>query len=386
MNLGRGLRSTLPVTAVLLVACGPIVPRATESAASATPIPSAAPIVALGLDVELHELAVEDRPCSTDLFNLGTEIVWAGYELVHQSCPDIWRYVPGSPAAELVFRRDNRDAVLGPIVGAHGAYAFLEPSHEGLRDMGWRLWYLERAGEKPVLLAQGKSSQQAAATLRSDQERIVWVTVDKPAAGPAATGDPAATSHLQVLRWSDPRATERAFTFTARDGQVWYPSLNGDELWYGTTLGDSVNSEQDDSRIEMLNLADEAPTPVALPGVGRVFNPAVNDDFIVYKRPDEGMSPLNWGTIAVVNRSSDRTVDVIENGDRPTIGNRFVTFDTITHDRLYAYDPEGGRLHTLLTMSGNGGVDGASIRDDLLSFVRYPVDGAATIWWAMLPQ
>jgi hypothetical protein len=383
---------------MLLAGCAPVVmpsmhvtegPSATPGSSSdgtATPIPSPSTTVAPGLDVELHELAPEHRPCSTDLWNLGTEFVWVKYAPAHESCPDIWRYAPGSPAPELVFRSDDRDAVLGPVVGAHGAYAFLERSHDGVIDTGWKLWYLGRAGAKPALLARGTSGQQAAATLTSDDERVVWASFDTPATGPGATDDPPATSSLHIVRWSNPRTVETIATFTMRDGQVWFPTLNGDELWYGIIRGDSAYQEGDDSRIEMLNLREEDPTPVALPGVGREFNPAVNDDSIVYKRPEPGLAALDWGTISVVNRSSNRTVDVIEDGNQPTIGNRFVAFDTIFGNSVYVYDPEADRLTTLLTMSGNGGVGGVSICGDLLSFVRYPDNGPASIWWGTLPD
>lgn len=386
MNVGRGPLAAFLVSVLLLAACAPVVTPSVPPTHRPTATHGPSTTVAPGLDIELHELAVEHRPCSTDLWNLGTEIVWARYEPAHESCPDIWRYVPGSPAPELIFRSDNRDAVLGPVVGAHGAYAFLETSHKGMIDTGWKLWYLVRAGDRPVLLAQGESSEQASATLTSDDERLLWASFDTPAAVPEPTSGPTATISLHVVRWSDPRTVETIFTFTTRVGQVWSPTLNGDELWYGVLHGDWAKQDWDDSRIEMLNLGDDAPTPVALPGVGREFNPAVNDDFIVYKRPDPGFSALNWGTIAVVDRSSNRTVDLIENGNRPTIGNRFVTFDAITRAHVYAYDPEAEHLHTLLTVSGNGGVGGVSIRADLLAFVRYPEDGAATIWWGTLPQ
>jgi hypothetical protein len=98
------------------------------------------------------------------------------------------------------------------------------------------------------------------------------------------------------------------------------------------------------------------------------------------------LAALDWGTISVVNRSSNRTVDVIEDGNQPTIGNRFVAFDTIFGNSVYVYDPEADRLTTLLTMSGNGGVGGVSICGDLLSFVRYPDNGPASIWWGTLPD
>lgn len=382
-------RARALVAVSLLVAAGcqsQITPPATVPPSSGPTDGPRSTVVAPDLSVDLHQLAAEYRPCS-DVWNFGTELVWANYDTQHESCPDIWRYVPGTAAPERVYQSQNRGAVLGPVVGANGAYAFLERDQQGSVDLGWTLWSVPSAGAARVLIAQGVSGANAAATLTADQQRLVWASFDQTAAHASSSADPLdmTTSRLHIAPWSDLRAIAAPLSVPMRQGLIWYPDLNGNELWYGIIHGDWTNAVQDDMRIQMIDLADASSPPVTLPGVGREFNPAVNDDFIVYKRPDPGFAALNWGTIVVVDRHSHRASDIARSGNRPTIGNRFITYDTVARSRLDVYDPTVGRTYTLRSID-QGGIDGVSIHGDLLTFVQFPENGIGTIWWGRLPS
>jgi hypothetical protein len=384
--LPNRLAALIAATVLVAAACQSSVPPSATVTATSPTNSSLSPTAPPDLTADLHELPAAYRPCS-DIWNSGSELVWSNYDVRHASCPDIWRYVPGAAAPERVYQSQDRGVVLDPVVEGNGAYAFLERANQGGVDLGWKLWYVPSPGALRVLLAQGVSGEQAAATLTADDQRLVWAVFNQSAVQPASSADPldATTSSLHVAPWSDLRSVETRLNLPMHEGLIWYPDLNGDELWYGIIHGDWTNAVQDDIRVQMINLGLAGSQPVTLPGVGREFNPAVNDDFIVYKRPDPGIAALNWGTIVVLDRRSHQTGDIAIDGNRPTIGTRFVTWETITRSRLDVYDPSSGRTYTLRTLD-SGGIAGPTIHGDLLTFAQFPQDGSSTtIWWGRLP-
>ena len=141
----------------------------------------------------------------------------------------------------------------------------------------------------------------------------------------------------------------------------------------------------------MLDLANPTAPPVRFAGSGNDFNPAVNDAFVAWKTSETGDSALNWGTLKVLDRRTQRVVTIpTEPANRPSIGDRYLAFDEIFHTRLEVYDLAAGKLLELASSGGSeSGLSygGESLQGRLLTFFEQGAGGGQPrIGWAMLPE
>ena len=176
---------------------------------------------------------------------------------------------------------------------------------------------------------------------------------------------------------------------------IWYPTLHGDELWFSTIHPSSdPSAEGPEYNLEMLDLTDPGAGSVRFLGTGHDFNPAVNDDDIVWKANRRGDSALNWGTLKVLDRRDQKVRTIpVENANRPSIGDRFVAFDEISRTHLSVYDPVTRTVLHLasgskLGLEGDLAFGGESVSGRLLAFSVGPAEASAPprIGWAILPE
>ena len=313
------------------------------------------------------------------------QILWTGDE-GGRWLPEIWRYGPGSSAPERIYDSPVPESVISSVVASSSGYAFVEQSEAAFGDGGWRVWYLSAPGAEPVQLDHGVAKEAGfPPTIAMDDERVVWAGFDEPSTG--------FVTRLGMARIA---AVEHPSTLLERPvdrSLFWYPALDGDALWFGTIdpASDST-AEGPEYSLEMLDLAKPLAAPVPFSGTGHDFNPAVNDGFLVWKANRRGDAALNWGALKVLDRRSAalRTIPV-EAANRPSIGDRFVTFEEITHSTLPVYDTAS---HTLVDLASDrilGGPSvygGESISGRLLTFFVQPSGGSAPprIGWAELPD
>jgi len=391
----RGRVRSVGAAAVLLAAtaCTPAPSASTlpdptpagvaPSGAGTTPRPS--PVDAAS--IETHLLDARYVPGSA-LFSTGSQIVWSAGA---GSSSEVWRYVPGSPQPERLYASPRAESTITSVVGSSAGYAFVEQSKPAFGDGGWRIWFLSGPGAEPVQLAGGNARQAGhAPTIAMDDTRIAWAGFDEPPGDLSYVLDHA-VSRLATASASDPRSITPLLEQPVREALLWYPCLNGNELWYGTIHGDlDLTGVGDEFHLEMLDLTNPAAPPDRFVGSGNDFNPAVNDAFVVWKTSVAGDSALNWGTLKVLDRRTQRVGTIeTEPANRPSIGDRYLAFDEILHARLEVYDLATGKL---LELAASGGSErpsygGESLRGRLLTFFQQASGGGQPrIGWAILPE
>lgn len=293
---------------------------------------------------------------------------------------ELWRYIPGSPAPERLFASPREDSSISAVAAASSGYAFVELSKPAFGKGGWRIWFLSGPGEEPVELDRGRARGAGfAPTIAMDDERIVWAGFDEPSSG--------AVSRLSMVSIGDLAAVTELRTLPIRDGLLWYPTLNGDELWYGIIRADfELTGVGDEFHLETLDLANPASLPARFRGTGNDFNPAVNDAYVAWKTTEPGDAALSWGTIFVMDRRSEAVATIpVANADRPSIGDRYVAFEEISRSRLAVYDTRTGSVIDLAPAGAPGSYGGHSISGRLLTF--YTQTGEKPqIGWAILPE
>lgn len=305
------------------------------------------------------------------------EILWsAGSDSVRE----LWRFVPGAEP-ERVFESPREDAVIQVASGAAPGYVFVETAPDSFGSGGWRVWFLPRSGGDPIELDRGNSPGAGVApTIAMDDMHIAWAGFHEPATGPV--------SFLRVVTTVDPTAATTLLEHPIEEGLLWYPALNGDELWYATILADfDASGTGDEFHLETISLANPDAAPIPFEGVGNDFNPAVSPDFVVWKTAEGDSAALNWGALHVMDR---RTMAVslipVPDANRPSIGDRFVAFEEITRRRLALYDLAAGEVIDLIPPEDQGdiAVGGQSLSGNLLTFYTQGA-GSPQIGWAILP-
>lgn len=305
------------------------------------------------------------------------QLLWAAGT---NALPELWRFAPGEAEPELIFVSPREDAVITDVVGAKTGYTFAETSREAFGDGGWRIWFLSGPGAEPIELDRGEAPGAGATpTIAMDDDRIAWAAFDEPDGGPV--------SRLRVVNIDALSDVTTLIDQPIGEGLLWFPQLNGDELWYAVIHAEATDTG-DEFHIETRDISAVNGGSTRFSGMGNDFNPAVNDRFVVWKTAEGDSAALNWGTLHVLNRLTN-TVSVIPvpNANRPSIGDRFITFDEITHTRLAIYEPATGELYDLVdpNAQAEGSVGSQSVAGRLLGFFLHET-GMPRIGWAILPE
>ncbi len=287
--------------------------------------------------------------------------------------------MPGHGEPEQIYVSPHPDAVITDVVGSPRGYAFVETSAESYGDGGWRIWFLAEPGGVPTEVDRGQAPGAGAApTIDMDNEHIAWAAFDEPSSGPVSRLRAASIDILGNVTTLIDQPIER--------GLLWYPALDADEVWYGI-IDVEATSSGDEFHIESLSLVVPG-SPVRFAGTGNDFNPAVNEHFVVWKTAEGDSAALNWGTVRVQNRETSGTAVIpVPDANRPSIGDRFVTFEEITHSRLAVYDPVADELFDLIDASdqAEGTVGGQSLDGGLLTFFTQET-ATPRVGWALLPS
>ena len=369
--IDRGRIPLLGAAAILaaLAGCQPV-----PSVRSA--IPSGGPSPIDPASIELHLLDARyvpaDGPIST-----GSEVTWTGGGA---GPSEIWRYVPGAGAPERILAPQHADGGITSLAGSSAGYAFIEESQSASGEGGWRLWFLAGPGAVPVEVDRGTAPGAGVApTLAIDDRRIAWAAFDEPAGGPV--------SRLKVASVAVPGTAMTLIDAPIREHKLWYPALSGTELWYATIEPDP-DGIADEFHVEQLDLSRPEAPPVVFRGPGHDFNPAVSARFVVWKTAEPGDSALNWGGLRILDRRSGAVTAIpVPKANRPSLGDRFVAFDEITHTQLVVYDLAAQQLVELGRSKGAAPTyGGASLRGGLLSFLVQDGAGQPRIGWATLPD
>lgn len=384
-SIDRGRIRFLGAAAVLagLVGCQsvpssrPIAVGTPSTAATVqTTIPSARRSPIDPASIEIHLLDARYIPADAPL-SAGAEVLWTAGPA---GASELWRYVPGAPEPERVFASPHADSAMTALAGSSAGYAFVEESPSAYGMGGWRLWFLTAPGQVPVEVDRGNAPGAGVApTLALDAEHLAWAAFDEPATGPVSRLRLATISGLPALR--------TLIDVPIRDRKLWYPALSGQELWYATIAPDPAGLI-DEFHIEHFDLTRPETPPAIFRGAGNDFSPAVDEGFVVWKTTEPGDSALNWGGLRVLDRQSGAVTAIpVAKANRPSLGDRFVAFDEITHTTLAVYDlasqglVELGRSEAAAPAYGGVSLDGS-----LLTFFRQDDGGQPRIGWAILPE
>jgi len=334
--------------------------------------------------IELHLLDARYVPGGQPVSAAG-QVLWTGGG-GGKSFPEIWRYVPGSAAPERIYDSRISESIISSVVASNSGYAFVEQSGLAFGEGGWRVWYLSGPGGEPVQLDEGVAKEAGfPPTIAMDDERVVWAGFDEPSTG--------FVTRLGIARIADVEHPSTLLERSVDKSLLWYPALDGDALWYGTIdPASDPTAEGPEYSLEMLDLASPFAAPVPFAGTGHDFYPAVNDRFLVWKANRRGDAALNWGALKILDRRSQelRTIPV-DAANRPSIGDRFVAFEEITHSTLPVYDTASRTLVDLASdriLGGPSLYGGESISGRLLTFFVQPSEALAAprIGWAELPE
>jgi hypothetical protein len=307
----------------------------------------------------------------------GSEVLWTGGDT---GPSEVWRYVPGAPQPERIFTAERPDSAITALAGSSAGYAFVEESASAYGKGGWRLWFLAAPSQVPLEVDRGSAPGAGVApTLALDAEHLAWAAFDEPAGGPV--------SRLRLATIGGPPALRTLIEAPIRERKLWYPALSGRELWYATIAPDPAGLI-DEFHIEHFDLTRPEESPTIFRGPGHDFSPAVDERFVVWKTTEQGDSALNWGELRVLDRQSGAVTAIpVAKANRPSLGDRFVAFDEITHTQLAVYDLasrsmiELGRSEAAAPTYG-----GVSLAGSLLTFLTQDGGGQPRIGWAVLPE
>ena len=385
-TLPRGRLLSMGAAAVLLAAaCNPsTLPEATghpsPADTTATPGPgsSARSTAIAQAAIQLHLLDARYVPAA-GLISAADQVLWTAG---NPTPSEIWRYVPGPQPPERLFASPRAEAHIHAVAASSAGYAFVEESTGAFGKGGWRLWFLAGPSQEPVEVDRGSAPGAGVApTIAMDGERIAWAAFDEPRNGPV--------SRLRVVSLANLRAVTTLIDAPIQDRLLWYPVLVGHELWYATIKTDAT-AAGDELHLEHVDLTRPRAEPDRFSGSANDFDPAVDDRFVVWKTTRPGDAALNWGTLHVLDRRSGMaSVIPIANAARPSIGDRFVAFEEITHSRLAVFDLTTGDVLDLTRADPTGSAlyGGQSLRGRLMTyFTQGPAtNGLPRIGWALLP-
>nr|MBA3586650.1 hypothetical protein [Chloroflexota bacterium] len=143
------------VTTVSTTSLSPAVSSASPSpsaSASAAPSPSERAVRPSPnrLELEVGQIDPEWVWPMLDFASDSYAVIWSSGVLdgpVGDGAPDLWRYIPGQPEPELLWRNPERDRQLAKVAGDTDVWAFSEISSLGER--WWNLWLLTEPGGEP---------------------------------------------------------------------------------------------------------------------------------------------------------------------------------------------------------------------------------------------
>ena len=319
-------------------------------------------------------------------------VIWSSGVLdgpVGDGAPDLWRYIPGAPVPELLWRNPERDRQLAKIGGDTDVWAFAEISSLG--EAWWNLWLLTEPGDEPILLDSHAGEDDVRSLVPSfdvDAGRIAWTSFGGDPAGSGAVTQlwfaEAPDWEPRLLREDD--ASERAY---------WLPSLRASQLAYvDVTL--AADTADDIRHVMLMDLTDPASEPRQLDRSANATMPIATDDGVIWKEPDAGFAMFNWGRLFRYSFETEQVSTVRigpqEYANYPSGGGRFVAMWGADSSTFTVHDLERGASRTIA--SYDNGVDSIMrphLAGDLLVWLHVQTDGSgdgppSPLEYAWLPE
>jgi hypothetical protein len=257
------------------------------------------------------------------------------------------------------------------VAKSAAGYAFVEANDAAYGAGGWRIWFLPTGVGAPIKVDAGTSPGAGGPpTIALDGDRIAWAGFDEPARGPLSFLKVAAIASLSEVR--------TVITEPIEDGLLWTPVLDRSTLWYAVIHADFAHTGRgDEFHIESVDLDTPDLKSVRFAGTGNDFEPAISPAWVVWKTTKAGIAALSWGALHIRNRESgSETTIPVDRARSASVGDRFVTFQEISRQRLLLYDtatselldltgslPKGTKTVSLESVAGNLLVCAVSIDD-----------------------
>jgi hypothetical protein len=315
-----------------------------------------------------------------DVATDGTSIVWSsGADAGPGVAPDVYQYIPGGSNPVKVFASSDRNATVSPIAVSGHNVMVVEANPEA-KPGAWRLWYVAGPSTKPVLVDQSDALQGPYPFVAVDSGRVVWTAFHMRSTGPRSELTVATLPdlHREVL---DSTPADRV--------EHWFPSLDGDNLVYGTVETSATSVAR---HVYLRDVAQPARDAVQLDSTGKAAMPAISGDNVVWKETVDNV--LERGTLVYLSLHDHREIP-IPFGDEsqvntPSIGNRFIAADAIDPTRFFLFDLSNSHSVLLREFPATGRevIVRPHLRGDLLVWAHSPAaEGADLILeWSHLPE
>lgn len=360
-------------------------PRASPTERAVRPSPNR-------LDVEIGQLDPEWVWPMLDFASDSYAVIYSSGVLdgpVGDGAPDLWRYVPGQPEPELLWRNPDRDRQLAKVAGDTDVWAFAETSSLGER--WWNFWLLTEPGGEPILLDSHAGDEDIPSLVPSfdvDAGRVVWTSFGRDATGAAAVSQ---LWLAEAPAWEPRLLAEDA----AAKHAYWLPSLRSHQLAYvDVTIG--PEPAEDVRHVMLLNLATPDAPPEPLDTSGNATMPILTDNDVIWKEPDRGFAMFNWGRLFRYSLESGLISTVRigpqEYANYPSGGGRFVAMWGADSSTFAVHDLERGASRLIATYdSGIDSIMRPNLAGDLLVWLHLRTDGLgngppAPIEYAWLPE
>lgn len=303
------------------------------------------------------------------------------------TAPDLWRFLPGRDAPELVWSNPNRDRQLVRLGGDLGTWAFVEIGIDGARD--WDLYLLTGAGSEPIHLDTHPGDEDVSSLVPSfavHQDRIVWTAFDRGPEGPVSQ-----LLSAQGPDWQPAVLLER----DASRSELWLPSLRGSLLAFCEVVY-SADQSTDERHVYVMDVAETNTEPRRLDSSGLATMPLLTDGGVIWKEADRGFNMFNWGRLfrfdaatAETSRVTMRPQDYV---NYPSAGSRFIAAwgaDAFTFT-IHDLELDRSRIIALYEPETNESVMRPHISGDLLVWLYSTQDGLGNgppgeIRYAFLP-
>jgi len=399
-----GSAAVMAVVAGGVVACSAATPsptpaeRPTSSAiATPRPSPSSSPAAASArpnpnrLELEIGQLDPAWVWPMLDFASDSYAVIYSSGVLdgpVGDRAPDLWRYVPGQPEPELLWRNPERDRQLAKVAGDTDTWAFAEISSLGER--WWKLWLLTEPGGEPIQLDAHPGDEDIPSLVPSfdvDAGRVAWTSFDRGTSG-------AAVSQLWMAEtpgW-EPRLLAEA---DASERAYWLPSLRSRQLAF-VDVAIGAEPSEDVRHVMLLDLDASEEAPRQLDTSGNATMPVLTDDEVVWKEPDQGFAMFNWGRLVRYSFETDQLSTVRigpqEYVNYPSGGGRFVAMWGADAFTFAVHDLERGASRLIASYDNEvDAIRRPHLAGDLLVWLHTRTDGRGNgppspIEYAWLPE
>ena len=359
---------------------------------SATASPSHRPAGDLGRELEVLALDPAWTEPTLEFASDGESIIFSsgvadGPDV--EFAPDLWRYVPGADAPELLWQNPNRDHSLTRIGGEFGTWAFVDMPVSG--EIAWDLWLLPEADAEPILLDSHPGDRDVPDLVPSfsvHQGQVAWTSFDEDPDG-------SVVSRLYYARgpaWEPVVVQER----DARSAELWFPSLRDSQIAFCEVVY-SADRTTDERHVYLVDALNPDVAPRRLDASGRATMPLLMvNGGVAWKEADPGFSMFNWGRMYRYDETTGEVAAVPtrpqEYVNYPSAGGRFMAWWGADSLAFGVYDRELGtsRLIDRLPPESNVHVLRPHLAWDLLVWLHSEFDGMGNgpepqIRYAFLP-